>query len=350
MIVKHSLNSQAMSSIVDSDFVSNTYGTFLLGTFIGIIFHGIGVHQTYRYFRVYSTDTLLIRTLVVGLLALETAQTVFSGHACYYYLVTNYFKPNVLSHSVWSVNALIISEVLIVVISQIFFLRRISLISPWYKLISAATLAFLVWNVVCKLLLAYYGLQSGNIDVFITHKWLVRMGYIALTIVNLAVTGSLFAVMKRARPGVNSNKPAPLSNPLIVYAINTGLLVLVADFVTMILALSRSDVLYWLPLSLVTPRLYMNTLLSVLNTRQLLVSRGADIFNNGSFGPNFLSRAQRLATVERWNVPQLPEENPPMMVDIKVTREIEGEDAVGTSSATSQHDDGKSHDMTDHRA
>ena len=43
-----------------------------------------------------------------------------------------------------------------------------------------------------------------------------------------------------------------------------------------------------------------------LNSRKLLVSRGIEIFDQGSpLGTNIIARANRLATAERWNVPQV---------------------------------------------
>lgn len=84
-----------------------------------------------------------------------------------------------------------------------------------------------------------------------------------------------------------------------------------------------------------------------LNSRQLTVSRGIHISNDAlGYGMNIISRANRLAAHERWNVPQVrsplstaldssslltvrssqaPKETEPNMIDIRVTTEVEGE-------------------------
>ena len=98
-----------------------------------------------------------------------------------------------------------------------------------------------------------------------------------------------------------------------------------------------------------------------LNSRKLLVSRGVDVFDAGTFGSGIITRANRIAAVERWNVPQVclsarylrlshlltrtiadtlnlelvqaADDVPPAMIDIKVTTEIEGTDSAAASQA-----------------
>ncbi|KAI0746604.1 hypothetical protein C8Q80DRAFT_1176147 [Daedaleopsis nitida] len=41
-----------------------------------------------------------------------------------------------------------------------------------------------------------------------------------------------------------------------------------------------------------------------LNSRNLFLTRGIEIFDNTNLGAHIITRAKRIATVERWNVPQ----------------------------------------------
>ncbi|KAI0706369.1 hypothetical protein C8Q76DRAFT_156677 [Earliella scabrosa] len=316
------------------DNIDETFGAVLIGAFFSIILYGIGVHQIYRYFRVYGGDPLSIRGLVVLLSVLETLQVVFSIHASYHYLVTNYFKPTVLATAIWSANLIAITGALINVSSQAFFLRRVSLISSVYRLISVVAGLFLGVNLACNIFVSMRAFQTMRIEAFTEDKWVMPAAYGSLTIVNILVTGSLFAVMARARPTQGSHKS--LADSVVIYGINSGLLVLVFDLVAMIMAAAVPNALYWFPFGLITARLYMNTLLSVLNSRKLFIARGINLFDSGTYGANILTRANRLAAVERWNVPQLPEEAPPALVDIKVTTEIEGDDNCEISPPPSE--------------
>ncbi|KAI1785103.1 hypothetical protein LXA43DRAFT_1066197 [Ganoderma leucocontextum] len=84
--------------------LDNTFGAVLLGTFIGLIFYGITLHQSYRYFRMYPSDLPSLKRLVFFVVILETITSAMSMHVCYYYLVANYFNPPALLHGMWSID------------------------------------------------------------------------------------------------------------------------------------------------------------------------------------------------------------------------------------------------------
>ena len=53
-----------------------------------------------------------------------------------------------------------------------------------------------------------------------------------------------------------------------------------------------------------------------------MYSRGIEVFDGDSHGmSNIIARANRLATQERWNVPQIPYGIPPV-INIQVTTEL----------------------------
>ncbi|KAI0749983.1 hypothetical protein C8Q80DRAFT_659801 [Daedaleopsis nitida] len=292
--------------------LDRTFGALLLGAFFSVILYGIVVHQTYRYFRLYPKDAVSIRIIVVSLFILETLQVAFSIHTSYFYLVTNYFKPDALvSISVPYVILIAVTGALITAISQLFFLRRVSLIAFKYKVVSVIAIGFLIAALVGDTLLSIYGFTERAISVYTGNesKWLLAMTFSALTIVNILVTGSLIAVLRRARE--NETTKESYINLFVIYVINTGFLILILDAVSLILAVSFDGTLYWVAFHLVAARLYTNTLLSVLNSRKLNISRGMDVFDAGTYGSGIITRATRLAAVERWNVPQVPDDVPP---------------------------------------
>ncbi|KAI0788183.1 hypothetical protein C8Q74DRAFT_1256335 [Fomes fomentarius] len=316
--------------------LDSTFGALLIGSFVSVVLYGAGMHQVYRYFRLYTTDTIFIRTIVIVVMIMETLQVVFSIHANYYFLVSNYFNPVVLTTTVWSSNLIAVTGGVITTASQIFFLRRVSIISLRYKLVSAVASVFLAVKLAGDILLSYKGFTSKHIDAYANNQWMISLTFAALTVVNLLVTGSLIAVLRRARKGLKTNDS--YVDMIVIWGLNTGLIVLVFDLMSLLLDAALQKTLYWVACTLVGARLYMNTLLSVLNTRKTSVSRNMDIFEAGSFTANIITRANRLAAAERWNVPQLPEEEPPSMIDIKVTTEIEDHGGSLATSVVSQHD------------
>ncbi|TBU41408.1 hypothetical protein BD309DRAFT_274797 [Dichomitus squalens] len=57
-----------------------TIGADLLGTFFGLIFYGLSVHQLYKYYRLFAVDALIIRILVLLVMALQTLHAILTMH------------------------------------------------------------------------------------------------------------------------------------------------------------------------------------------------------------------------------------------------------------------------------
>ncbi|KAI0631798.1 hypothetical protein C8Q77DRAFT_1128890 [Trametes polyzona] len=110
--------------------LDNTFGAFLIGTFLSLILYGICVHQAYRYFRLYQRDGAVIKTVVAAMIIGETLYAAVCMHACYYYLVTNYFDPLSLLRGVWSIQLLSLLTGALIFISQSFFSWRVYILRP----------------------------------------------------------------------------------------------------------------------------------------------------------------------------------------------------------------------------
>ncbi|TBU51386.1 hypothetical protein BD310DRAFT_834475 [Dichomitus squalens] len=85
--------------------LDNTFGVILIGTFIGLIMYGLSLYQTFRYFRVYVGDPLILRYTVRCILKCSRYNAFGCLHVyiVYYYVVTNYFNPVALLSGVWSI-------------------------------------------------------------------------------------------------------------------------------------------------------------------------------------------------------------------------------------------------------
>ncbi|KAJ3008689.1 hypothetical protein NUW54_g3061 [Trametes sanguinea] len=95
-----------------------TFGAYLICTFFGCIMLGLTIHQTYRYFRFYPNDLLSLKALVCLVLGLDILHSVSSMHICYFYLVSNFFKPARLLEGVWSIRLIILEMGLLIVVAH----------------------------------------------------------------------------------------------------------------------------------------------------------------------------------------------------------------------------------------
>ncbi|KAI0709788.1 hypothetical protein C8Q76DRAFT_739878 [Earliella scabrosa] len=309
-----------------------TYGAYLLGTFVGTLLYGFALHQSYRYARLFPTDSLFLRVLVIGVMAMETVHTAFTMHTCYYFLVENYANPFAMLQGVWSVNCISIIAGLIMLLSQVFFVRRVFLMGDHYRMISVVAIAFFVAEigVAAALVHTIFTVSSFAQTDQVNH--LLAAMFAAAAAGDALLTTSLLRMLYKSRNQAFSSASEPLGTMVITYVVNTGMLHNVMNIATLCLALAQPDTLLAPTLSIVITKVYANTLLAVLNSRKLLVSREIKVFEGGEhFGMNILARAETMATKERWNVPQVPDTAPAMM-RINVTTEMEG---PGVSSVSS---------------
>ncbi|KAH9933600.1 uncharacterized protein BXZ73DRAFT_100982 [Epithele typhae] len=300
--------------------LDGAFGAILVGTFLGLILYGTALHQSYRYWRMNPTESCAIRLIVITLIVLETIHAIMTMHTCYYYLVTHYAQPQILDQIVWSLDLLFFIASLIAFTSQLFFAKRVSLIGTPYLLVTAVV-------------------------------WLVEVTLASATGADVVLTSALLSVLYRDP----TSRCESWYKKVVVYFINTGLLILLFDLVGLILAatLPSGSLGVWMAVNIITSRLYTNTLLSVLNTRQIFMNRTVDVFHTSTIGlsQNVFARADRMAAVERWNVPQtapltvaaapfsaafprsaqVPVQPGPTAIDIKVTKDIEADESDVTS-------------------
>ncbi|KAH9933624.1 uncharacterized protein BXZ73DRAFT_101009 [Epithele typhae] len=306
--------------------LDNTFGAHLLGSFVSLIFYGVALHQGYRYFRNRRNDASIIGFLVAVVFTLDLAQMILIMHSNYYFLVTHYASPAAITRSVWSLNLIPLVGASVTCTSQSFFLRRLSLISYTYTLVAVFAALFFLGSTV----FANRGFTTDSSKFLLNERLLSGFALGAALIANTAVTLSLISVIVRSRsrarePAHNASKrPQTLADKWTIYVVNTGSLIVLCEIVALVLAVSLPQDLWWGFFYLILVRLHVITFLSVLNARQSVMDDGSG-GDSSPYARHTFARATRLATVERWNVPQLPNEAPPAVIDIKITQEVEGE-------------------------
>ncbi|KAI0688912.1 hypothetical protein C8Q76DRAFT_803363 [Earliella scabrosa] len=257
--------------------LEDTYGVLLIATFVSLLLYGITLHQSFRYFRTYTKDTLVLRCLVVIVLALETFHTVLLAHLSYHYLVTNYFKFLELARGTWSLNLLPCVSGLVICASQLFFVRR-------------------VFITIDELIFIFAGLgfnTAGTVTVYkhndsvLPHlsdlAWIEAAATGSLAIGDTMLTIVLVYALRQGRSGWK--KTDSMIDTLVLYSITTGLLTGVMNLFSFILSLVYPSNLYWSGFGIVATRLYANTLLAAAN----LTKRGVHTFGTTGYSTEFPS-------------------------------------------------------------
>ncbi|PIL35008.1 hypothetical protein GSI_02795 [Ganoderma sinense ZZ0214-1] len=281
--------------------LDNTYGALLLGASFGFMLYGLTVHQTYRYFRLYPTDIPVLRWLVLVILALETAHTAMAltgwyvdeeveheavkglsndVDASYYHLVTNYFDPLSLLAGHWST-----------------------------RLITPLTYANVFMPVA-------YGMLDGTIDTswasrfklslndFRHVSWMASAVFGFVVLADMLLSGALIVILWRSRTGLKRTDST--IEVLIVYTINTGLLMIIVGLLGFVFAIILPGNFIYIGISIVGTKLYANSVLAVLNSRRALANKMLVGFEMGSFEPRSVGMRPHTVVETTWDVPQLP--------------------------------------------
>ncbi|KAJ8495511.1 hypothetical protein ONZ51_g1670 [Trametes cubensis] len=115
----------------------DTFGSLLLGTCFGLMMFGMAIHQTYRYLVLYKSDGRILKTTVLAVFLSNLLHSALCIHTCYYYLVQGEEVTSYLDDGVWSLRLIGPMSLLIVILVQGFYLRRIYTIGmPAYVLVS----------------------------------------------------------------------------------------------------------------------------------------------------------------------------------------------------------------------
>ncbi|TBU31786.1 hypothetical protein BD311DRAFT_74810 [Dichomitus squalens] len=201
--------------------IDDTFGSVLIGTFVGLVMYGMSLQQALRYFRLYPTDSWRLKVTIAVLLLLDTMHMVEASHTCYYYLASYYFDPKAMLYGVWSIRLLGVTYGIIIIIVQSFYCLRISRFVPAYYKYLVMFLA--------PLLLAELGLvitaavQETIVVTFVRWKhyaWIDVIFLVIALVVDTMLAGALVVILHKSRTGTTTQTES-LLDVLITYTVNT---------------------------------------------------------------------------------------------------------------------------------
>ncbi|KAI0666789.1 hypothetical protein C8Q78DRAFT_421422 [Trametes maxima] len=236
--------------------VGSTLGAVYIGIMLGALLYGLTVHQTYRYFKLYPSDKIYIKILVVTIFVLETAHSLLWYIIGYHYLgytISDALKgaPGLLPGH-WSERAIGLTTVLSVLACETFYAFRIYLIGRSYKWLMVPT--------VLVMFVAFgFGIAAGVETTMLSSTYIVELEHL--------------------------ESPAPVQEDsvlrvLTIYTVNTGLLTSVFSTATFVFAVILPGNFIYACISIVGSKLYANSVLAVLNSRKSINNRFVDDFTS----------------------------------------------------------------------
>lgn len=239
-----------------------------------LILYGTFTSQVYFYWKEYKHDPARMKYWVFSIWTLETAHSACCIIMLYTYFITNFGNREVLEEVQWSVLATIFLEIIIVGLTQAFYIYRIWRLSQKSFLVAMFPAVALFAREVLGLALA--GVLSGF------HKWadfgkkkgttpLLNIALSCGVLVDVMTTAMLAYFLYSRRPKFSSTKH--LVDSVMFYSLNTGGLTIVFSLFILLTYNFMNESLIWVSTVEVVSKLYACSMLVMLNARRSLRSQ-----------------------------------------------------------------------------
>ncbi|KAI0031620.1 hypothetical protein K488DRAFT_86640 [Vararia minispora EC-137] len=299
-----------MATVPENQFVfdlSSSYGAILVGAYLSCAFWGINVMQAYMYYWNYEQDSWFLKSVVAFLLVADTAGKILITKAPWFTLVQNWGRVSALAtvpqealHVGW-VGYIIIGIV------QFYYIRRIvkcKLRSPCsitrradvYPLVAMTTsYARSWWLWLCYLFFgAVYLSQFPLMIVYLTftiNKPFVNGNLsqrnVRLTttlvvvglVIDAGIAAGMLILLREAqtvdRRFLRSSRTANTIRRLTIIVVNTGLLTVIINFVSLLLRANDLNSSFWAAMpQFPAPSAYISAFLANLNARHFVRGEG----------------------------------------------------------------------------
>ncbi|KAH9914531.1 uncharacterized protein BXZ73DRAFT_106602 [Epithele typhae] len=253
--------------------VQSSIAAGLIGTTVGSLFYGVMLLQALMYFYKYKNDQPILKLMVLVIVLAETAHVGISMHVEYHYLISHHADPDADNFATVSIILLAPVSALVILISDIFYARRVWLFNPPYRIVFFAAWASFVGAGTGFVLAAFFKLlMNRTYQHWVAVKWLTTVAFACAAVSDVLVAISLVYHLYRQKTGFG--RTDRLVDTLTTYAINTGLVTSLSSLFCVILSvLEGPHHLYLVALSVVTTKFYAISVLVTLNSREYLSAR-----------------------------------------------------------------------------
>lgn len=247
------------------------------GVLISICMFGITIVQGWIYLHT-NNDKWPLRLLVTTLVFLDLSTTILVALMAHYYYLEHYGEPLVLLTIPLFVGVESFLTTIVAFLVQLFFASRVYLlgtvnrinISASIVIVSTALAAF-----VSGLLMSYDVSRIQSVVVFTLPRMEVEVTcFTGLTaLADIITTFMLSWTVLSSRSSVKSITTVSISRvlrKLLIFMVTRGFLVSVVQTMTLILYIIFPDQLYWSAFHYFLSRVYVITMVSMLNARKSL--------------------------------------------------------------------------------
>ncbi|KAJ3734057.1 hypothetical protein DFJ43DRAFT_1066007 [Lentinula guzmanii] len=251
----------------------STLGMLEIGAVISSILFGILTMQIYYYQKNYSQDLPWIKYgLVPGIWVIELVHTICIVHAIYFYSVIHFGDAEALDGWPVSFAIAVICHGIVAVLVQGFFAYRIARFTGHFCIVLVPCFGVMIFELVSDIVIgvemATIARQS-HIPFQDNWEWLILTVLCLRTTLDVLISGAFVYHLMKWRNDISENTLAVIDK-LILWTIETGLVLSLISILIIICYTTIPENYTWLTLYVILPRVFSNTMLANLNSRNRL--------------------------------------------------------------------------------
>jgi hypothetical protein len=258
------------SSIAHSS-VGETLGALFVGATVSAVLSGVTILQAVMYYRRYADDWWVYRYSVGILWALETLHVALCTYTLYLFLI-QFFGDLVgaLEYNVWSMKwRLSVNDFLIVYIQGLYAIRLWQVGRHFHKalicFVSLAVVASL-GTAICAVVV-YDAHITPNLTSASSTKTSIYIFFSTTAVTDLIIALPMFYYLHKSRAAIHVPSTATVLLRLMRLVLMSGLATSGCSLLTLISYIVWPQSLAFLGIHFVLSKLYINSLLAMLNSR-----------------------------------------------------------------------------------
>ncbi|KAK0444679.1 hypothetical protein EV421DRAFT_360010 [Armillaria borealis] len=246
-----------------------TLGAIFIGATIAAVFYGITILQTVVYYKQNPNDPWLFRYAVAFLWIFDTLHVALSTHALYFYLIESFGNYLSLFGMIWSFPLQLLFNMLIVSGVQALYAVRIWKLGRHFHMVLPR---FIFLAVVATLGTGTYVIYdtytlSGFMDVS-TIRASIYTDFSTIAGADFVIAGAMCFYLHKGRSMTNFSSTTNTILRLMRLVVISGLATSACSLLTLVTYIAWPNTLIFVAIDFILPKLYINSLLAMLNSRQ----------------------------------------------------------------------------------
>ncbi|KAK0189325.1 hypothetical protein F5146DRAFT_623155 [Armillaria mellea] len=260
--------------------LGKTLGAVYIGAMLSSILLGITALQAVIYYKKFPHDRWYYRYSVAALWILDMLHVALNTHAIYFYLIDSFGDYLALDQVVWSFKLQVLINVIIVVSVQALYAVRLwKLGHHFHRVIPWSIVLVIVGGCATGIAMTYDAYQLSHVSSLPSISKTVDGTFATSTSVDFIISGAMFYYLHKSTTITQFESTITLILSLMRVVVISGLATSACSLLALMTFVTLPNTLVFFAIGFILPKLYINSLLAMLNARDKHVK---DYHNSGA--------------------------------------------------------------------